>query len=117
MGRGEASPALFGNRKKCPDFGKKGPDCVYLWVKFSIQNIVLRVSRQKNSEKFPCGASFLTECLLNALVLQVLVYSQPSHILNPVIRVLFSYIQVSCATLAYAQTWHARNPVIFRTFP
>ena len=29
-GRGETSPALFENRKKCPDFGKKGPDCVHL---------------------------------------------------------------------------------------
>ena len=29
-GRGEASYALFKNRKKCPDFGKKGPDCVHL---------------------------------------------------------------------------------------
>ena len=24
--KGEASPALFGNRKKFPDFGRKGPD-------------------------------------------------------------------------------------------
>ena len=45
---------LFENRKKCPDFGKKGPDCDHLWVKFSIQNIVLRVSRRKNSKMFPC---------------------------------------------------------------
>ena len=36
----EASPALFKNRRKCPDFLKKGPDCVHLWVKFSIQNVV-----------------------------------------------------------------------------
>ena len=28
-GRGKASPALFENRKKCPEFGKKGPDCVH----------------------------------------------------------------------------------------
>ena len=24
--KGETSPALFENRKRCPDFGKKGPD-------------------------------------------------------------------------------------------
>ena len=42
-GRGEASPSLIANRKKCPDFGKKGPDCVHLWVKFSIQNVALGV--------------------------------------------------------------------------
>ena len=52
-GGGKASPALFENRKKCPDFGKKGPDCVHLWVKFSIQNVVLRVSRRKNLKMFP----------------------------------------------------------------
>ena len=41
--RGEASPGLFENQKKCLDFGKKGPDCVHFWIKFSIQNAVLRV--------------------------------------------------------------------------
>ena len=25
--RGEAFPALIENRKNCPDFGRKGPDC------------------------------------------------------------------------------------------
>ena len=39
--RREAFPALLENRKKCPNFGKKGPDCVHLSVKFSIQNVVL----------------------------------------------------------------------------
>ena len=57
-GRGATPPAVFENRKKCPDFWKKGLDCVYTWVKFSIQNVVLRVSRRKNSKMFPCGASF-----------------------------------------------------------
>ena len=33
--RGEASTALSENRKKCPDFRKKGPDCVHLRIKFS----------------------------------------------------------------------------------
>ena len=56
--RGGLPSPFFENRKKCPDFWKKGPDCVYLWVKFSIQNVVLRVSRRKNSKMFPCGASF-----------------------------------------------------------
>ena len=28
--RGELFPALFENRKMCPDFGKEGPDYVYL---------------------------------------------------------------------------------------
>ena len=41
---GEASLVFSKNRKKCPDFGKKDPHCVHLQFKFSIQNIVLRVS-------------------------------------------------------------------------
>ena len=31
----EASPTFL-NRKKCPDFGKKGRDIIHLWVGFSI---------------------------------------------------------------------------------
>ena len=52
VGRQKASPALFENRKKCPDCGKKDPDCDHRWVKCSIQNVVLRVSRRKNSKIF-----------------------------------------------------------------
>ena len=29
--KGEASPALFENRKNSPDFGKKGPNYDHLW--------------------------------------------------------------------------------------
>ena len=61
------SPALFESTKKCNDFGKKGPNCAYYWVKFSIHNVILRVSRRKNSKLFRCRASFsciLTKCLL-----------------------------------------------------
>ena len=57
-GRGEASPVLFENRKKCLGFGKKGPDCDH-WVKLSIQNVLLRIPRRKNTKMDPCGASFL----------------------------------------------------------
>ena len=38
---------FFENQKKFPDFGKKGPDCVHPWVKFTIQNVILRVSMKK----------------------------------------------------------------------
>ena len=41
--------------KKCPDFGKKGPDGVHLWIKFTIQNVFLTVSRRKISKFFPYG--------------------------------------------------------------
>ena len=56
-----------GGRLSCPFLkieksvlilGKKGPDSVYVWVKYSIQNVVLRVSRRKDSKMFPAG-SFL----------------------------------------------------------
>ena len=45
---GERPPLpLFKIWKKSPDFGKEGPDCIYLCVRFSIQNVVLGVSRRK----------------------------------------------------------------------
>ena len=44
--------------KKCPDFGKKGPNCVSTWVESSIQNVALRVSRGKASKFFPAGPFF-----------------------------------------------------------
>ena len=53
----ETSPALFKIEKKCPDFEKKGPDCVHFWVKFPIQNVVLK-SRKNISKMFLCRASF-----------------------------------------------------------
>ena len=64
--RGEASPALFKIKEKCPDFEKKGPDYINLWVEFSIKNLVLRISRKKTPECFPKGPLFLvflTKCL------------------------------------------------------
>ena len=61
MGKGGGRSPLpfFENLKKCPDFGKKGPNCVHPWVESSIQNVILRVSRRKSSKTFPCGAIFL----------------------------------------------------------
>ena len=36
-GEGGRPPlSFFENRKKCPDFGKRGPNCVHPWVEFSI---------------------------------------------------------------------------------
>ena len=73
--RGETSPVLFENQKKCPDFGKTSIDWVNLWVKFFIQNIVLKTSRRKNTKMFPCGTLFFLCYWLNfyqsALVLQI----------------------------------------------
>ena len=55
----EASSPLFENQKRCSDFGNKSLDCFNLWVRFSIQNVVLRVSRKKNPKCFPEGSLFL----------------------------------------------------------
>ena len=53
-------PILFSeNRKSCPDFGKKGANSVHLWVKYSIQNVNVRVSKRKNSKIFPAASFFL----------------------------------------------------------
>ena len=51
-------------QKKCPDFGKKGLDCIHLWVKFSIPNVVLGASKRKNPKCFSTGRFllFLTKC-------------------------------------------------------
>ena len=67
--RGEVSPTHCENRKKCPDFGKKGPNCVHIWVTFSIQNVVSRVSRRKNSKIFHCRATF--SCVFDEMFIKV----------------------------------------------
>ena len=59
---GEGRPPLsyLNMENKFSDFGKKGPtDYVHIWVKFSIQNVVLRIPWRKNSKMFSCGPLFL----------------------------------------------------------
>ena len=59
-GRRRRPPLPFlENKKKCPEFGKRGPDCVRLWVKFPVQNAVLRVSRRKIQKFSLWGVLFL----------------------------------------------------------
>ena len=67
--RGEwgGPPTLSWKSKKCPGFGEKGPDFVHPEVRFTIENIVLRVSRTKSSNIFCCRTiflDFLRKCLL-----------------------------------------------------
>ena len=50
-------PCPFWKSKKCPGFWKRDPDYVQLWVKFSIQNIVLRVA-EKTPQCYPVGSIF-----------------------------------------------------------
>ena len=60
-GEGGGLPCPFLKiKKKCLDFRKKGSDCVRPYVKFAIQNIVLRVSKRKYFKIFPCRA-FISE--------------------------------------------------------
>ena len=66
--RGEAFPSLFEHRKKCPDFCKKGPDYFHLLVKFSIQNVTLRVSKIQRGFFFWC---FWRNLYQSALVPQI----------------------------------------------
>ena len=57
-GRGGGLPCpFFENQKKCPEFGKKDLDCIHPKVKFTTQNIVLRVSSLRVSW------IFLIKCL------------------------------------------------------
>ena len=58
--RREASHTLFWNSKKVPWFWqKKGPHSVHLWSTYSIQNLILRVSKRKNSKIFLRACFFL----------------------------------------------------------
>ena len=57
---------FFKIEKSALIFEKKYPDHVHLWVKSSIQNVVLRVSRQKSAKCSPAEPFFLvlfTKCL------------------------------------------------------
>ena len=57
------------NVKKSLVFWEKNHDCVLLWVKFCIQNLVLRVSSRKNSKIFPCRAFY--SCVFNKIFIEV----------------------------------------------
>ena len=65
---GEGRPPLS-FLKIVGNVGKKGPDCVRHWVKFSIQNIVLRVYRRESSKLFPRGAFF--SCVFDEMLIEV----------------------------------------------
>ena len=60
LGEGGGRPPLpfFENQKECSNFREKGPYCAPPWVKFSVQNVVWRVSSRKHAKIFPGGAFF-----------------------------------------------------------
>ena len=94
--RVDASPALFENQNKCPDLGKKDPDCGYLWVKCSIQNVVLRVSWKKNSKMFPYEVPF--SCIVDKMFIEVAYFhNSPSPTLKKF------WLRICIQTLLYWQ--------------
>ena len=83
-GRGEAFLAY-----------KKSFDCVHLFVKFSIQNVLLRVSSRRNSKIFSCGVFF--SCVFEETFIEMPQFYKPPE----------AYLK-SCDTL----TRHIQNPSI-----
>ena len=66
---GEISVVLFWKLKKSVlIFWEKCPVSVHLCVKFLIWNAILRVSRRKNSDIFPCRAYL--SCVVNDMLVE-----------------------------------------------
>ena len=83
-------PCSFWNPEKCSDFGKNGPDCVHLRIKFTIYNVVLRVFKTKTSKMFLCGAScFWRNVYQSALLLQSLQPPTPTPTPPPALKNLW----------------------------
>ena len=57
-GDGEGLPCPFFKIKDSAPNLEKGPDFVHFGGKFSIQNVVIRVSRKENSKMFLCERFF-----------------------------------------------------------
>ena len=96
---GEGRPPLLSLKtaRKCPNFGKKGPNCVNLWVKSSIQNVVLGVCRRKKLQDvslqglFFCSPSWPEKFWLCTCT-QVIFFLQnaPSQMFDSVLNTAFS---------------------------
>ena len=80
MGRGLASLFLKIEKTR-PDFRKKCPDFVQLWVKCLISNVILRASRRKNSKIFPCGA-FLSYAVDKIIFIKAPLFQETSPALK-----------------------------------
>ena len=64
-----SSPVLFRKSKKVPKFWKKDPDCVHLWVKFFIRNLVLTVSWRSNSKIF--SSRVFLSCVFDEMFIEM----------------------------------------------
>ena len=114
QGRWRRPPLPFLKIEKMSRLWNKVPDCACLWFKFSIQYVVLRLSRRKVSKMFPCGASF--SCVFDEMFVEVFQFHN-SRIYTH-IETLLRHIQAysaPCVTLAYSQPCHILNPDISRT--
>ena len=60
---------FFENRKNLPWVWKEGANCIRLSVKYSIQNVVLRVPSRKNCKLFPCG--LFSCCIFGKMFIEV----------------------------------------------
>ena len=67
--RGDLPCSCLKIEKKCPDLGKKGPNCVHPWLDSSIPNVILRVSRRKSSKILPGGTFF--SCVFDEKFIEV----------------------------------------------
>ena len=75
-GRWGGLPDHFLKIEKVPWFWKrKGPDSVHIWVRFSIQNLGLNVSR-RISKMFPCGVFF--SCVFDEIFFEVAQFHETS---------------------------------------
>ena len=77
--RRETSPALLEDQNKCPDFGKKSTNCAHHCIKFSIQNVVLRVSKRKK----PCYRALSSHIEAHLEPCVTLAYAETWHTWNP----------------------------------
>ena len=92
----EGLPCLFRNWKKCPDFGKKSPNFVHLLVKYSIENVVLRISRRNVSKMFPCRVSF--SCVFDKKLSN---YPSSLNPLSPALKYIWLCISTQALYLKY----------------
>ena len=109
-------PCPFLKIDKCLDFGEKGSDCVHIWVKFFIQNVVLIVSRRKKLQNVSLRGLCLFLCFWRN-VWGHETFKNPVRLFRH-IHVLFRHIQPYLklrVALAYLERCHIQNPGIFRT--
>ena len=109
-------PCPFLKIDKCLDFGGKCSDCVHIWVKFSIRNVVLIVSRRKKLQNVSLRGLCLFLCFWRNVcghetfknpIQTIQTYSCPIQTYSAIFKTLSS----TCIfrTLPYSESWHIQN--------